>query len=106
MSLKFRNITTSPSDLVTEWGSEGISTAMERGELPDWHRIAVAVMDDPFGDVALDTQEAIALCEGNPVALSLGRILARAQTTQRVYKGKLRHGRIRLRAKASTRPSS
>jgi hypothetical protein len=48
----FRNINVTPEDPVTEWGFEGLLTAVERGSLKLWHRIAVEVRRHPHGKVA------------------------------------------------------
>ena len=39
-ALKFRNIVASVDDPVETWPFEGILTAVERGTLPDWRRLA------------------------------------------------------------------
>ena len=38
---------------------EGILTAVERGTLPDWRRLAAAVRADPWGPVAQQVLEAV-----------------------------------------------
>ena len=48
-ALKFRNITASVDDPVETWPFEGILTAVERGTLPDWRRLAAAVRADILG---------------------------------------------------------
>jgi hypothetical protein len=58
-TLKFRNITTSVDDPVETWPFEGILTAVERGTLPDWRRLAAAVRADPWGPVARQVGEAV-----------------------------------------------
>ncbi len=59
--LRFRNLDASPDDAVATWPFEGIVTAIERGTLPDWRRLAVAVEDDPWGHVAQQVAEAVRL---------------------------------------------
>jgi hypothetical protein len=51
-ALKFRNLDASPEDPVETWPFEGILAAVERGTLPDWHRLAAAIRADPWGPVA------------------------------------------------------
>ena len=58
-TLKFRNITASVDDPVETWPFEGILTAVERGTLPDWRRLAAAIRDDPWGPVAQQVLEAV-----------------------------------------------
>jgi DNA-binding transcriptional regulator YiaG len=48
----FRNINVTPNDPVTEWGFEGLLTAIERGSMQLWDRIAVEVRRHPYGSVA------------------------------------------------------
>lgn len=59
--LKFRNVVTSPDDPVETWPFEAILTAIERGTLPDWRRLARAIEADPWGPVARQVQEAVHL---------------------------------------------
>jgi DNA-binding transcriptional regulator YiaG len=58
-ALRFRNITASVDDPVETWPFEGILAAVERGTLPDWRRLAVAVRADPWGPVAQQVLEAV-----------------------------------------------
>jgi DNA-binding transcriptional regulator YiaG len=58
-ALKFRNIDASVDDPVETWPFEGILTAVERGTLPDWRRLAAAIRADPWGPVAQQVLEAI-----------------------------------------------
>jgi transcriptional regulator with XRE-family HTH domain len=60
-ALKFRNITASPDDPVDTWPFEGILAAVERGTLPDWRRLATAILADPWGPVAQQVLEAVRL---------------------------------------------
>lgn len=60
-TLRFRNITASVDDPVEAWPFEGILAAVERGTLPDWRRLAAAIRADPWGPVARQVLEAIAL---------------------------------------------
>jgi DNA-binding transcriptional regulator YiaG len=48
----FRNINVTPDEPVTEWGFEGLLTAIERGSMKLWRRIAAEVRRNPFGKVA------------------------------------------------------
>lgn len=57
--LKFRNINASVDDPVETWPFEGILTAVERGTLPDWRRMAAAIRADPWGLVAQQVLEAL-----------------------------------------------
>jgi DNA-binding transcriptional regulator YiaG len=59
--LKFRNVVTSPDDPVEAWPFEAILTAIERGTLPDWRRLARAIEADPWGPVARQVLDAVRL---------------------------------------------
>ena len=50
--LKFRNIDADPSAPVSTWPEEGLLAALERGSLTDYRRVAAAIHQDPWGDVA------------------------------------------------------
>ncbi len=57
--MTFRNIAVTPADPVSRWGFEGVLTAFERGDLPDWHRVFLAYRDDATGDVRAFVREAL-----------------------------------------------
>lgn len=63
MTLKFRNLTITPNDPVACWGVEGCLTALERGNIEDWRKMAAAVRENPWGHVAADIEEAIDLVD-------------------------------------------
>ncbi|SDB85798.1 hypothetical protein SAMN05216410_0495 [Sanguibacter gelidistatuariae] len=79
MALQFRNIDATPDDPVEQWGVEGMLTAIERGYLPHWRRIARAVKRDPQGKAALDLDEALSIAERQGVVVLLRRILDAAR---------------------------
>ncbi len=57
--LRFRNIYADPADPVSTWPTEGFITALERGGLDDWSRIAAAVNLDPWGPAARRLEDAL-----------------------------------------------
>lgn len=59
MSLRLRNVDVDPDDPVESWPAEAVRTALERGGLADWHRMAVAIAADPWGPVARRVEEAV-----------------------------------------------
>lgn len=63
MTLSFRNIGVSPDDPVEEWPTEAVLTALERGGLSHWRRLAAAIRADPWGAVARRVEEALTLSE-------------------------------------------
>ncbi len=50
--LQFRNIDTTPLAPVRSWPAEAIETALHRGALRDWRRIAAEIRRSPWGKVA------------------------------------------------------
>lgn len=83
-ALRFRNIDASPDDPVATWPFEGVLAALERGTLPDWARLTRAIDDDPWGLVAREVEEAIALDLPYGLAVLFTQIIttARARTSQ------------------------
>jgi DNA-binding transcriptional regulator YiaG len=77
--LKFRNLNVSPDDPVETWPFEGILTAIERGTLPDWRRLAATIRADPWGPVARQVIEAIEMTHPYGTAELLHGVIARAQ---------------------------
>ena len=61
--LRFRNLTVSPGIPVQAWPFEGILTAIERGTLPDWIRLADAIAADPWGPVTEQVQQAVRILQ-------------------------------------------
>jgi hypothetical protein len=78
-ALKFRNIDASPDDPVDTWPFEGILTAVERGTLPDWSRLAAAIQADPWGPVAQQVLEAVRLSRPYGTAELLEGVVSRAR---------------------------
>ena len=78
-ALKFRNIDASPDDPPETWPFEGILAAVERGTLPDWRRLAVAIRADPWGPVAQQVLEAIRLSHPYGTAELLEGVVTRAR---------------------------
>jgi DNA-binding transcriptional regulator YiaG len=78
-ALKFRNITASVDDPVETWPFEGILTAVERGTLPDWRRLAAAVRADPWGPVAQQILEAIDMSRPYGTSELLTTVIKRAR---------------------------
>lgn len=60
MSLAFRNVDATPEDPVTDWPTEAVLAALERGGLSHWRRLAAAITADPWGPVARRVEAALA----------------------------------------------
>jgi transcriptional regulator with XRE-family HTH domain len=84
MTLAFRNIEVTPEDPVEQWGVEGIETALERGSLRYWRRIAAAILADPRGKVAREVKEALTFSRPYGVADLMDKIIesARAESSK------------------------
>jgi hypothetical protein len=65
MELKFRNIKASPNDSVSEWGTEGIVTALERGTIFHWKRMVLAALSS--AEVYESLEEALQISENTKV---------------------------------------
>ena len=78
-ALKFRNITASVSAPVETWPFEGILAAVERGTLPDWRRLAAAIRADPWGPVAQQVLEAVAMSRPYGTGELLTSVIERAR---------------------------
>lgn len=79
MTLKFRNIDAHPADPVESWPTEGVITALERGDISDWARIASAVRSDPWGQVARRLEEALNVTRPYGTGALMERALADAR---------------------------
>lgn len=79
MALQFRNIDARPDDPVETWGVEGMLTAIERGYLPHWQRIATAVRAEPHGQAAIDLEAALQVADRAGAVPLLRRALADAR---------------------------
>jgi DNA-binding transcriptional regulator YiaG len=87
MRLAFRNLTVTPDAPVTEWPTEAVQAALERGDLADWHRIVAAVQADPWCRTARQLEEVLShsrpygITEAMQTALS--RVRQRAEESER-----------------------
>lgn len=79
MSLAFRNVDASPDDPVAEWPIEAIQTALERGSLKHWRRLAAAIQAQPWGPVARAVEEVLTYSRPYGVSITLERVIERAR---------------------------
>lgn len=79
MPLTFRNLTIDPSAPVTDWPTEAVQTALERGDLADWHRLAVEIGKDPWGRTARQVEEVLRYSRPYGVAEAMETVIARAR---------------------------
>jgi DNA-binding transcriptional regulator YiaG len=78
-SLVFRNVEASPQDPVSDWPLEAIQTALERGGLSDWRRLAAAIGAQPWGPVARRVEEVLSYSQPYGIAGAMRRAVDRAR---------------------------
>jgi DNA-binding transcriptional regulator YiaG len=79
MGLAFRNLTITPDAPVSLWPTEGLQTALERGDLTDWQRIAAEVRADPWGKTARQVEEVLSHSHPYGIAEAMETVLSRAR---------------------------
>ncbi len=87
MALAFRNLTITPEAPVSRWPAEAVQTALERGDLADWHRIAGEIGAHPWGRTARQVEEVLSHSRPYGIAeameLALSRARDRAEASER-----------------------
>jgi DNA-binding transcriptional regulator YiaG len=87
MSLAFRNLSITPAAPVSQWPTEAVQIALERGDLADWHRIVAEFEAHPWGRTARQVEEILSHSRPYGVAdameLALGRVRSRAEDRER-----------------------
>jgi DNA-binding transcriptional regulator YiaG len=78
-TLAFRNLDVSPDSPVESWPHEAVYTAIERGYLSDWRKIAHAVDADPYGKVATVLKDVLEYIDPQPAARLLETILEQSR---------------------------
>jgi transcriptional regulator with XRE-family HTH domain len=73
--LRFRNVDAAADDAVESWPVEAITTALERGSLRHWSRIAAAVRRDPWGPVTRCLEQALECVEPYGLAPGMRRVI-------------------------------
>ncbi|MGF1647053.1 MAG: hypothetical protein ACFCVF_09060 [Kineosporiaceae bacterium] len=79
MSLTFRNLTTDPASPVADWPTEAVLTALERGDLADWRRLAAEIRREPWGRTARQVEEVLSHTRPYGVAEAMEEVVARAR---------------------------
>ena len=78
-ALAFRNVDVTPDDPVSVWPQEALQTALERGSLADWRRLAAAVRESPWGPVARRLEEVLGYSRPYGVAAAFERAIEQAR---------------------------
>lgn len=79
MALAFRNLAITPDAAVSQWPTEAVQAALERGDLADWHRIVTEMRADPWGNTARQVEEVLSHSRPYGVAEAMETILSRAR---------------------------
>ena len=79
MALAFRNLTVTPDAPVSRWPTEAVQTALERGDLADWHRIVAEIRADPWGRTARQVEEVLSHSRPYGIAEAMETVLSRAR---------------------------
>jgi DNA-binding transcriptional regulator YiaG len=75
-ALAFRNVDVSPDDPVVEWPLEAIQTALERGGLSQWRRLASAIRAQPWGPIARGVEEVLSYSRPYGIAFAMERAIS------------------------------
>lgn len=70
----FRNLDVTPDDPVSSWGFEGVLTAFEHGDLPEWHKVFQAYRDDVTGETRAFVNEALDALEQGDICPELASV--------------------------------
>ncbi len=79
MTLAFRNLTTDPASPVETWPTEAVHTALERGGIGDWRRIAAEIRRAPWGRTARQVEEVLGFTRPYGVAELMEAVIGRAR---------------------------
>jgi DNA-binding transcriptional regulator YiaG len=77
--LRFRNVDVDPASPVEQWPDEALDTALDRGSISDWRRIAAAIRADPWGRVARAVESIAQRGEHDGVDQLMMRVITRAR---------------------------
>jgi DNA-binding transcriptional regulator YiaG len=88
MTLAFRNLAITPDAPVSQWPTEAVQAALERGDLADWHRLVAELDASPWGRTARQVEEVLSHSRPYGIAeaieLALSRARDRAESSERV----------------------
>lgn len=78
--VQFRNVDVGRDEPVESWPFEAVLTALERGTLPDWRKLARAIAAAPWGSIARQVEEAISLASPYGTGPLFGTVIEQART--------------------------
>ena len=79
MALAFRNLTITPKAPISQWPTEAVQTALERGDLADWHRIAAEIRARPWATTARQVEEVFSHAHPYGITEAMQTVLSRAR---------------------------
>lgn len=79
MTLAFRNLELRPDTPVARWPTEAVRIALERGDLADWHRLAVEIDREPWGSIARKVEEVLRADRPYGVTEAMEAVIERAR---------------------------
>jgi DNA-binding transcriptional regulator YiaG len=94
-TLAFRNVDVSPADPISAWPLEAIQTALERGGLADWRRLAAAIEAEPWGPVARRVEEVLTYSRPYGVAAAFERAIDQSRATAETAEREAVAGEVR-----------
>lgn len=77
--LSFRNVEVTLDTPTEQWPLEAIQTALERGSLSEWQRLAAAIRAQPWGRIARSVEEVLGYSRPYGVAEAMERVIQRAR---------------------------
>jgi DNA-binding transcriptional regulator YiaG len=79
VALTFRNLAVTPEAPVSQWPAEAVQTALERGDLADWHRLVAEIGAHPWGRTARQVEEVLSHSRPYGIADAMELALSRAR---------------------------
>jgi hypothetical protein len=79
VGLAFRNLELRPDAPVALWPTEAVRIALERGDLGDWHRLAVEIGREPWGPIARKVEEVLRADRPYGVTEAMAAVIERSR---------------------------
>ena len=77
--LRFRNVDADPADDVRTWPYEALTTAIDRGLVPDWQPLFAEIRRAPWGPVAQRVERYLAYRDPDPIGTLFALAIQRAR---------------------------
>ncbi len=101
MALAFRNLSITPGAPISQWPAEAVQSALERGDLAHWHRLAAEVTARPWGKTARQVAEVLSHSRPYGIAEVMETVLRQARERAEVAEREAVAGEIRDAIKRS-----